>query len=505
MDQKKTGVLLSYIIMGVNILAGLFFSPFMLQRIGDSQYGLYSVSVSLISFIALLDFGLGQTLVRYISKARVLNRSDEEAKLNGLFLALYSGIAVLATLIGVVLLFVYPLISKNAMTSEELSLFRTVFPILMINTIISFPLCVFTATITAYERFVFLKSINLIMIVVKYLTLILLLIKGKKLIAVTVTIVAVSVGMQLIYAIYCIRKQKVRFQFGGWDRKLMKEISWFSFFIFLNLVIDFLYSNTDKLILGSICGTVAVTIYSFGIYFQTYFQELSVSMSSVFMPKIVGMVEKGAYRQEVSSLFNRVGRLQMLLLVLALGGYSSLGSDFIRLWIGDQYSDAYYIGLIIMLPAIVPLTQNIGISVVRALNIHKYRSYMYLAIAVINVVISIPLALLYGGIGAAIGTGIACCIGQILFMNWFYKIKVGIDLKQYWRSLLSFVLISAPIVGLVFATKMVISIDSWLLFAAFVVGYTVLYGIMYWRFIADGYEKGLITGLFKKAFRKKAH
>lgn len=503
MSQKKTGVLLSYVIMGVNTVAGLLFTPFMLRCIGDSQYGIYSVSTSLISFITLLDLGLGQTLVRYISKARALDQHDEEAKLNGLFLTLYSVIAVFAALAGAVLIFVYPLISEKAMTAEELELFGIVFPILMINTVLSFPLCVFTATITAYEKFIFLKAVNLTTIVLRYLTLILLLINGKKIVAVTITIAATSIAMQVICALYCVGKLKIRFRFGGWDRKLMKEIFWFSFFIFLNLIIDFLYSNTDKLILGSLCGTEAVTVYSFGVYFQAYFQELSVSMSGVFMPKVVGMVEKENYRKDISDLFNRVGRLQMLLLALALGGYIAVGSDFIRLWIGAGYSDAYYIGMIIMIPAIVPLTQNIGISVVRALNIHKYRSYMYLAIALINIGISIPLAMLYGGIGSAIGTCIACCLGQIIFMNWFYKEKVGIDIKQYWRSLGGFILISAPTVCLTFAAKMFFAIDGWLSFFAYAAVYTVLYGVLYWLFIANSYEKELFTGLFGKALRKK--
>ena len=193
----------------------------------------------------------------------------------------------------------------------------------------------------------------------------------------------------------------------------------------------------------------------------------------------------------------------MLLLALALGGYCALGGDFIRLWIGKQYSDAYYIGLVIMVPAIVPLTQNIGISVVRALNIHKYRSYMYLVIAAVNIIISIPLAMLYGGIGAAVGTGIACCLGQILFMNWFYGAKVGIDIKQYWRSLLGFALISVPAVFLTVWIKNYIVIDGWIAFVAYMAGYTLLYCVLYWLFISNSYEKDLIVGLVRNLCRRK--
>ena len=119
--------------------------------------------------------------------------------------------------------------------------------------------------------------------------------------------------------------------------------------------------------------------------------ELSTAMSGVFLPNIVYLYERKKDMKEISDLFLRVGRLQMAILTLALGGYIALGKEFISLWVGDDYRDAYYIGLIIMLPALIPLTQNIGISILRAMNLHKYRSYMYLIIAILNVCISIPL------------------------------------------------------------------------------------------------------------------
>ena len=51
------------------------------------------------------------------------------------------------------------------------------------------------------------------------------------------------------------------------------------------------------------------------------------------------------------------------------------------------------------MPAIVPLSQNIGISIIQAMNKHKFRSIVYLAIAILNIIISIPLAKQYAGIG----------------------------------------------------------------------------------------------------------
>ena len=81
MNQKKTGIVISYITLAVSTIIGFVFSPFLLKMIGDSQYGIYSLAKSLISFIAILDLGLGQTIVRYVAKAKALEDEEQEAKM----------------------------------------------------------------------------------------------------------------------------------------------------------------------------------------------------------------------------------------------------------------------------------------------------------------------------------------------------------------------------------------------------------------------------------------
>ena len=135
MNQKKIGIILTYCIMVFNIIIGLFYTPFMLSKLGDGEYGIYSMSSSLISFITLLDLGLGQTLVRYISKARAFNNKDEEARLNGLFLTMYSVIAIISIFIGIFIVTLYPSLCSKTMTGQEIYLFRIVFSILLVNAV----------------------------------------------------------------------------------------------------------------------------------------------------------------------------------------------------------------------------------------------------------------------------------------------------------------------------------------------------------------------------------
>lgn len=500
LTQKKIGIILSYFTLAFNVLIGLFFTPFLISHLGNSQYGIFSLANSLISFVTLLDLGFGQTLVRYISKEKSVGNKAEEYRLNGLFLRIYLLIAFIAMITGICIIVIYPQVAANSLTTEEVYLFRLVFFILLVNVALSFPMSVFSATLNAYEEFFALKLANFLMSIFKYVTMFLLLLLGYKLIAITISVVISSLFMQLFYLIYAIKKLEIKFDFSKVDTNLTREVMKFSFFIFLNLIVDFLYSNTDKLILGAVAGTLSVAVYSIGVYFSQYFTELSSAMSGVFLPKIVDCYEKGQ-NSEISELFNKVARLQMLLLFLVLGGYVCLGKEFIFLWIGNAYKDSYLIGLIIMLPAIVPLTQNIGISVIRAMNIHKYRSYMYIIIALFNVVISIPMAKKYGGVGAAIGTAISTVLGQILFMNWFYCKRVGLDIKSYWKNFVEFMILTLVVFFLISVIKVSIIPNSWFSLVGLILIFSSIYFVIYWFVVANKYEKCLIKSLLKR--RKK--
>ena len=68
MNQIKAGAVLNYVIIGLNALVGLLYTPFMLRCLGQNEYGLYSLVASIIAYLTLLDFGFGPAVVRYTAK-----------------------------------------------------------------------------------------------------------------------------------------------------------------------------------------------------------------------------------------------------------------------------------------------------------------------------------------------------------------------------------------------------------------------------------------------------
>jgi O-antigen/teichoic acid export membrane protein len=102
-NEVKAGALLSYASIFVSIIIGLLYTPIMLRLLGQSEYGLYSLIGSVVGYLSILDLGLGNAIVRYTARNRAVGDKEAESSLNGMFIALYSVIAVLTIAIGAVL------------------------------------------------------------------------------------------------------------------------------------------------------------------------------------------------------------------------------------------------------------------------------------------------------------------------------------------------------------------------------------------------------------------
>ena len=102
-NQRKAGAILSYIVLAVNSVIGILYTPIMLRLMGQSEYGLYSLVASVIGYLTMFDLGLGNAMIRYIAKYKAIGDKKSEAKLNGMFFVIYTIIGVIVLLIGLVL------------------------------------------------------------------------------------------------------------------------------------------------------------------------------------------------------------------------------------------------------------------------------------------------------------------------------------------------------------------------------------------------------------------
>lgn len=436
-NQRKAGAILSYIYIAVGIIVSITYTPVMLRLLGQSEYGLYSLTASVVSYLSLLGFGLTAGYVRFYSMAKARDDAGAIAKLNGMFLVVLSAIALLAMIGGLLIALNADFIMNYKLSALELDKVKILTLLLSFNLAVTFPAGLTNAFVIVHERFVFQKLVLITKNIISPLFVIPVLLMGFESVGMAAAAVFVNCCAEAVIAIYCLKELKMSFDFSRFDKKLFCEICCFSSYIFLNIIIDQVNWNVDKYLIGIFHSTSAVAVYAIASQIAGYYNTFSTSVSSVFIPKVNTIVSTSNDNKELTALFIKIGRVQFFIIVLVCLGFIFFGRQFIRFWAGREYAGAYTITLLLIIPVIVPLIQNIGIEIQKARNMHKFRSIVYTIMAAVNILISIPLCKAYGGVGAAAGTAFALIVANGFIMNWYYYTKMGLDIPLFWREIFS--------------------------------------------------------------------
>lgn len=440
MKEIKIGAILSYLTIGCTMISSLLFTPFMISLLGQKEFGLYSLMIVLVGYLSILDLGLGNAIVRYIARNRAIADKALEASLNGFFLKLFMGIGCLTLLIGFFLFSQVHIIFGQSLSGDQLAKAKVMGYIMTISVAVQFPLGVFTSILQAYEKFIFIKLTTLLQVIVQPLTMLFFLLQGTDAVTLIYIIAIYNILFLVLDAIYCIRVLSIRFTFTLKNIKLIKEIFIYSFFIFITVIVDKIYWQTDQVLLGILKGTEDVAIYAVAMQIVLIFMSLALAISGLFLPRISMLVTKEDGLLEINQLFIKVGAIQFLVVGYILGGFFLFGKEFLLLWLGKDFMAIYAIVLIIMVPFSIDLIQNLGINVLKAKNLFKFRTILLMIVAVVNIIVSIPAIYFYGKMGTAIITACSLLIGNVVIMNIYYYKKIGLDILGFWRTISRLVL-----------------------------------------------------------------
>lgn len=497
MSQKKYGVILSYLSEGVRILTGLIYTPVMLRILGDVEYGLYQLVASTIAYLSLLNLGFTGAYTRYYTKAKSESQ-DSVAKLNGMFMSLFLVMSLICIACGVALILNAEAFFGNKLSPENYSEAKVLIAILILSMALSFPTSVFSCNISANERFTFERGITLLQNILNPFLCLPVLLMGYGNVGVVLVSFVLTLLKLIVSCFYCIKRIGMKFCFRGFDVEVFKSMSSFTFFIFINQIIDQVNWNLDKYLLGRFASLSAIAVYGVGSQLNALYISCSNSISSVFAPQINRIAINEKDDNLLSDIFVRVGRVQYIVVFLVLSGFFFFGKKFIFLWTGDTYHDSYYVAIALMIPMLVPLIQNIGIEIQRAKNRHQVRSIVYFVMAVVNAGISIPLIMNFGAVGAALGTTISLILGNIIFMNIYYHLKLNIDIIGFWKSIFHMLPASIVVCILAYCIATVFTGETWIVLLIEIFVYCFCYMVVFWLLALNTYEKALIRKAIKK-------
>ena len=385
------------------------------------------------------------------------------------------------------------------MTVAEIESAKQLFILLLFNIVVTISTMIFRAVINAHEKFLFLKGLETIQLVLQPLLVVLVLQKLPSAMAVAVVQTVLNVALIAARMYYCFQKLHIKIHYHYWDAELFDDFKKLALSVFVVTLIDQVFFKTNQVILGIVSGTVAVAVYSIASLIYMNYMALSTAISGVYLPHITELIAQQAPVNKLSDLFIRIGRLQFFLLALVASGFVIFGKQFIKMWAGESFIDAYFITLLIIIPFTIDLIQNIGLAIMQAQNRYDFRAKVYCAMGILNLVLAIPLAIKHGGIGCAFATGLAMFLGNGLIMNWYYVKVTGLDITRFWREIgkICAVVVVITILGNSIYNMFIIS-ESKLIFGLSILVYSSIYLIVLYITVMNQDEKDKITSIIKR-------
>lgn len=498
MNERKLGIILSYLNIVLHAIIGFAYVPLLLYYIGQSEYGLYQLIGSFIAYFSVMDFGLSAAVVRFYSKYKALEDKVNMENILAVALRAYGVIAVLLFNIGCVCYYYLPQIFAHSMTVGEITSARKLFALLLFNIALTLSTMVFKAVINAHEKFLFFKGTETIQMVLQPILIICILQAWPSAFSVAVVQTFINICLITAQIYYCFSKLHITIRFHYLDNEMFGRFKKLALSIFVVMIFDQIFFKTNQVILGVISGTEEVAVYSIASLIYMNYMALSLAISGVYLPHITEMVAKQEPIKTLSNLFIRIGRLQYFLLALVASGFIIFGRQFINIWAGDGFNNAYFITLLIIIPFTVDLIQNIGLSIMQAQNKYDFRAKVYFVMGLFNLCLAIPLAIQFGGIGCAFATGLSMFLGNGVVMNWYYAKVTKLDIARFWREIGSITIWVVLLTFIGYGANEVLASPSKLIFFAKILAYTVVYLLIIIRFCLNAEEKQQLAAIKAK-------
>ncbi len=476
-NQVKWGTILSYILIVFNSLYGLIIAPFILSQIGASEYGVYKTIGALTSAVAVMEFGLGNTAQRFVAQYRAKKEEEKCWNFSAMCMIQAAVLSAGMLLLGAVLYASLDASFGATFSAAEMIRAKQIFAILIVYIALHIFENVFFGILAGYNCFTFSNGLKITSLVVKILLyLILLPIIRNSLVMVSVSLILEIVLLCIEYT-YIRHKLGHRIKFYAWDKNVFRESFSYTALLFLQSLIIQFNGNIDSIVIGSVIGTSAVTVYSFAIQIFNMYEQCATAVSGVILPSVTNLIWGGATTKELENTVIKYGRMQWVVLGMALGGFVCFGKEFFWLWLGAGFEDCYYLALILMIPVTVPLIVNVCLAILKARNMLGFRTISLAYAALFNAAFTLIGTRHFGYWAAACGTAIGTIISSVISLNLYYYIKLKMNMIRIYYGILHRItpcILAACAAGVYLNT--VIS-GSWTTFIVKAAGYCGVYGV----------------------------
>lgn len=503
--QIKYGVVLSYAYVAVNVLSGIVFTPFLIHSLGQSQYGLYEIIVSLASNISILNFGLGGSVVKYVSTYRGEGDKEKQEIVIGTIIKLLSLFSLIAMIVCTVIYLNFDGIYSSSLTLAERNQGKYLFILASINLILSLPGGTFSNVLCAYEKFALTRGMEICKIILRMVLIFALSFFYISASTVLVIDTVLNLGIIAISYIWMRYKLKLEINWVNNDKKMLKDIFVFSGYTLFFVIAKEVQFQTDKTIIGLRLSTTMVTVYAAGSKISATFNQLGYILSGMYLPRAIAIENDNPSEKKYRTYIVGMGRIIFPIIMIVFVGYVFLGLPFMRLWMGIDYDLAFYSSVIMMASLLVPILLDTGLAILKAKDKQGVIAISWLISSILNIVLTWNAVPYWGLIGASLMTFVTSYVINVVVLLITLKKNTGLNLISTFYGIcrgygLSLILSIIYFSIIYYVLKL--QINTWLMLIGVGIGYIIIcLGTVFHGYVSEEQRKR-IKDLVRKKLEK---
>jgi O-antigen/teichoic acid export membrane protein len=436
MKSARVGrsVVLNWLSLAITIGVAFFLSPFIVHRLGNVAYGVWTLVNSMIAYMGLLDLGLRGAITRFVSMHHARGQHVESSRAVSAAFWFRVGVGLLIIVFSLVL----PGIAISAFNipQEMQSATRWAIGITGTSFAITLTMGVFGGVLVALQRFDLVAGVNIVQTVLRAAGILWLLNSGYGIVGLAVwelTVVVIANAGLMTVALRTYRELKVLFQRP--DATTIRQLWGYSFWALLFNVCAQIVYYTDNLVIGAFISAGAVTFFAIAGGLLEYARQVVGAIGTIVFPLASSMDAEGRHG-ELRRLLIHGTRATLLVALPIQAALFFRGHTFISLWVGPEYADLSGRVLQILLVAhVFAIANYTSYNIVWGLGKHKPVALIGMVEAAANLTLSIVLARRMGLEGVAWGTVIPSLALQILFWPRYICRTLEISVREYlWQG-----------------------------------------------------------------------
>src|ERR1700675_3720129 len=466
----------SWFALGVNILVGIFISPYILHHLGDEAFGLWVLIFSITGYYGLFDLVIRSSIVRYVAKYSASGEKEELDRLISTALFTYSAIGAIALLVTVI--GSYHVASIFRIDADFIPTARWLFLIVGSSVALGFPLGISGGPLDGLQRFYLLNFISICSTAVRAIGIVVALRHGHGLLTVALITVSMPLISGLINGIAVFRILPLRLGIQNLNRKSVRTIATYSSSTFIILVSSRLRFKTDALIIGTFLSSAAITYFTIGSRLVDYAGDVVSGLAQIFVP-LSSESDATGDLAALRKIFVAGNRACALIIFPMAAILIILGKSVIEAWVCARYvAVSYPILLVLVIPSTCMLAQSASNRILFGIAKHKTLAIVTLMEGTANVVLSILLVRRFGILGDAAGTAIPLFCTTLFFLPRHLcrvlSLRIGVYLRE---AFLLPLLLCAPLIAVLLLMRHWFVAHNYLQLAIQLVSASAVYGV----------------------------